>query len=123
MPSRISLLACTRPRNPLQSGLSPRFSLLLITEFGRLKQEEYDRNQLQWSYHRFLSKVNYQLHTDAIKDHLLLKLEATQGGPWLVYADEADLLNMAVFGQTAKEWREANPALAKSGNMRDHANL
>jgi hypothetical protein len=103
--------------------LSPRFSLLMITEFDRLKQEEYDRQNLTWSYHRFLSKINYRLHTDAIKDHLLPRLEATKGGQWLVYADEADLLNVAVFGLTAKQWREANPELAASGNMRDHADL
>ena len=103
--------------------LSPEFKFFLIREFQRLKAEEASRDKLDWSYRRFLSKVNYRLHTDAIKDHLLPKLEAIQGGPWLVYADEADLLNMAVFGQTAKEWREANPDLAKSGNMRDHADL
>lgn len=103
--------------------ISARFKIILIREFQRLKAEEASRDKLDWSYHRFLSKVNYRLHTDAIKDHLLPKLEATQGGQWLVYADEADLLNMAVFGQTAKAWREANPELAKSGNMRDHADL
>ena len=103
--------------------ISARFKIILIREFQRLKAEEASRTNLDWSYRRFLSKVNYRLHTDAIKDHLLPKLEATQGGPWLVYADEADLLNVAVFGQTAKEWREANPELAKSGNMRDHADL
>ncbi len=103
--------------------LSPEFKFFLIREFQRLKAEEASRDQLDWSYRRFLSKVNYRLHTDAIKDHLLPKLEATQGGPWLVYADEADLLNVAVFGQTAKAWREANPKLATSSNMRDHADL
>jgi hypothetical protein len=103
--------------------ISARFKIILIREFQRLKAEEASRDQLKWSYRRFLSKVNYRLHTDAIKDHLLPKLEATTGGPWLVYADEADLLNVAVFGQTAKEWREANPKLATSGNMRDHADL
>ena len=103
--------------------ISARFKIILIREFQRLKAEEASRTNLDWSYRRFLSKVNYRLHTDAIKDHLLPKLEATQGGPWLVYADEADLLNVAVFGQTAKEWREANPELATSGNMRDHADL
>lgn len=104
-------------------AISPAFKLILIREFQRLKADEASRTRLDWSYRRFLSKVNYRLHTDAIQDHLIPKLEATQGGPWLVYADEADLLNVAVFGLTAKEWREANPKLAASSNMRDHADL
>lgn len=103
--------------------LSPRFSLLMITEFDRLKAEESDRKQLQWSYQRFLSKVNYRLHTDSIRDHLIPKLQAAKPGKWLIYADEADLLNKAVFGLTAKEWREANPDLVSQGNMRDFADI
>lgn len=103
--------------------LSPRFSLLMITEFDRLKAEEYSRQQLEWSYQRFLTKVNYRLHTDSIRDHLIPKLQATQAGEWLVYADEADLLNKAVFGMTAKEWREANPELVPKGNVRDFADI
>jgi hypothetical protein len=103
--------------------LSPRFSLLMITEFDRLKSEEYNRKKLEWSYQRFLSKVNYRLHTDSIRDHLIPKLQATQPGQWLIYADEADLLNMAVFGLTAKDWRDANPELASQGNMRDFADI
>jgi hypothetical protein len=103
--------------------LSPRFSLLMITEFDRLKSEEYNRKKLEWSYQRFLSKVNYRLHTDSIRDHLIPKLQATQPGQWLIYADEADLLNMAVFGLTAKDWRDANPELATQGNMRDFADI
>ncbi|MEM7659756.1 MAG: KilA-N domain-containing protein [Bacteroidota bacterium] len=103
--------------------ISARFKIILIREFQRLKAEEASRDNLTWSYHRFLSKVNYRLHTDAIKDHLLPKLQASKGGQWLIYADEADLLNVAVFGLTAKQWREANPELAKSGNMRDYADL
>ncbi|MFK7923867.1 MAG: KilA-N domain-containing protein, partial [Bacteroidia bacterium] len=103
--------------------LSPRFSLLMITEFDRLKSEESDRQKLEWSYQRFLSKVNYRLHTDSIRDHLIPKLQAAKPGQWLVYADEADLLNKAVFGLTAKEWREANPDLVSQGNMRDFADI
>ena len=96
---------------------------MLIIEFQRLKDKENNQQQLEWSYRRFLSKVNYRLHTDSIKEHLIPKLEATQGGEWLIYADEADLLNMAVFGMTAKQWRVANPDLAKRGNIRDYADL
>lgn len=103
--------------------ISPRFKILLIREFQRLKSEEYSRQKLEWSYQRFLSKVNYKLHTNSIRDHLIPKLQATKAGEWLVYADEADLLNKAVFGLTAKEWRETNPKLAKKGNIRDYAEI
>lgn len=103
--------------------ISPRFKILLIKEFQRLKAEEYSKYKLHWSYHRFLSKVNYRLHTDSIKENLLPKLQVAKAGQWLVYADEADLLNKAVFGQTAKEWREANPKQALNGNIRDYADL
>jgi len=103
--------------------ISPSFRYLLIIEFQRLKDKENNQQQRQWSYRRFLSKVNYRLHTDSIKEHLIPKLEATQGGEWLIYADEADLLNMAVFGMTAKQWRETNPEQAQGGNMRDFADL
>lgn len=103
--------------------ISPRFKIVLIREFQRLKKDEYNRQKLNWSYQRFLTKVNYRLHTDSIRDHLIPKLKASKGGTWLVYADEADLLNMAVFGMTAKQWREANPELASNSNIRDHADL
>jgi hypothetical protein len=103
--------------------LSPEFKFYLITEFQRLKTEESDRRQLEWSYSRFLTKVNYRLHTDSIRDHLIPKLQEAKPGQWLIYADEADLLNKAVFGLTAKEWREANPKLATQGNMRDFADI
>lgn len=105
------------------AAISPEFKLLLIREFKRLKAEELDRQKLEWSYQRFLTKVNYQLHTDSIRDHLIPKLQAAQGGEWLIYADEADLLNKAIFGMTAREWREANPELAKKGNIRDYADI
>lgn len=105
------------------SWLSPEFKFYLIQEFQRLKAEESSRQQLEWSYQRFLTKVNYRLHTDSIRDHLIPKLQATKAGEWLVYAEEADLLNVAIFGQTAKEWREANPELAPNSNMRDHAEI
>ncbi len=102
------------------SWLSPEFKLYLIKEFQRLKDEEASTHALEWSFQRTLAKVNYRIHTDAIKEHLLppvlTRKQATQ-----VYASEADLLNMALFGQTAMEWRQKNPGL--SGNMRDQATL
>ena len=103
--------------------LSPEFKFYLIREFQRLKADEYDRQKLEWSYQRFLTKVNYRLHTDSIRDHLIPKLQATTSGEWLIYASEADLLNKAIFGMTAREWREANPELAQKGNMRDYADI
>ena len=102
------------------SWLSPEFKLYLIKEFQRLKEDENNR---QWDYQRFLTKVNYRLHTDTIRDHILPALQAPKNREWVIYADEADLLNMAVFGQTARQWREANPELAKNGNMRDYADI
>lgn len=103
--------------------ISPRFKLVLIKEFDRLKRQEYSLQQQKWDYQRFLTKVNYRLHTDTIRDHILPKLQTPKNKEWLVYADEADLLNMAVFGMTAKEWREANPEKAKKGNIRDDADI
>lgn len=103
--------------------ISPTFKLLLIKEFDRLKREELGHQKLQWDYQRFLTKVNYRLHTDTIRDHILPALQTPKNREWIIYADEADLLNMAVFGQTAKQWREANPELAKRGNVRDFADI
>ena len=98
--------------------ISPKFKLLLIKEFERLKQEE--QKQLGWSAKRELSKINYKIHTDAIKNNLIpQKLNKDQIN--FVYAEEADVLNMALFGMTAKEWREKNPNL--NGNMRDYASI
>ncbi len=100
--------------------LSPEFKLYLIKEFQRLKEVEAERQSLEWNVNRALSKINYRIHTDAIKEHLIPpSLTAKQQG--FVYADEADLLNVALFGSTAKQWREANPGL--EGNMRDHASV
>lgn len=100
------------------SWVSVGFKLYLIKEFQRLKADENDRLKLEWNLQRTLAKVNYHIHTDAIKENLVPKeLSKTQIS--LVYANEADLLNMALFGFTAKEWRDANPD--KSGNVRDHA--
>lgn len=100
------------------SWVSVEFKLYLIKEFQRLKETEFQ--QLGWDIRRNLSKVNYLIHTDAIKENLLPdKLTPQQIS--FVYASEADLLNMALFGMTAKQWRDENPKL--KGNMRDHANV
>lgn len=94
------------------------FKLYLIKEFQRLKEQEFQ--QLGWDIRRNLAKVNYLIHTDAIRENLipdtLMPQQTSQ-----VYASEADLLNVALFGVTAREWRDANPAL--KGNIRDHANV
>ncbi len=103
--------------------LSPPFQLYLIQEFQRLKKKEARSLNQNWDYHRFLSKINYRLHTETIREHILPALETSKNKEWTIYANEADLLNMAVFGQTAKAWREANPELAKKGNMRDFADV
>src|SRR5207249_11904009 len=100
------------------SWLSPEFKLYLIKEFQRLKEDENRRLSLAWNLNRTLSKLNYRIHTDAVKAHLIPAV-VTPAQAAIVYATEADLLNVALFGQTAKQWREANPDL--EGNMRDHA--
>ena len=100
--------------------LSPEFKLYLIKEFQRLKDDESQRLSLEWNFQRTLSKVNYKIHTDAIKERLIpAQLSASQKSA--AYASEADLLNVALFGVTAKQWRDANPA--QPGNMRDAATL
>jgi len=98
--------------------ISPKFKLLLIKEFERLKSEE--QKQLGWNAKRELSKINYKIHTDAIKKNLIPK-ELTKYETNVVYAEEADVLNMALFGMTAKQWRDKNPD--KQGNIRDYANI
>jgi len=98
--------------------LSPEFQIYLINEFQRLKEEE--QKQLGWSAKRELAKLNYHIHTDAIKQNLIPN-ELTPTQTSIIYATEADVLNMALFGQTAKQWRESNPEL--KGNMRDYANI
>ncbi|MGH8033916.1 MAG: KilA-N domain-containing protein [Lysobacterales bacterium] len=102
------------------SWLSPEFKLYLIQEFQRLKDEESRATSLEWSFQRTLAKVNYRIHTDAIKERLIPpRLTNAQTG--IIYASEADLLNVALFGTTAAQWRQANPG--QSGNMRDAATL
>ncbi|MDE6715060.1 MAG: KilA-N domain-containing protein [Muribaculaceae bacterium] len=98
--------------------ISPKFQLLLVKEYQRLKSEE--QKLLGWSAKRELSKINYRIHTDAIKIHLLPE-EVTREQALYVYADEADVLNVAMFGLTAKQWREANSEL--KGNIRDYASI
>jgi len=102
------------------SWISPQFKLYLITEFQRLKKEESNSLKLEWNLQRTLAKINYIIHTDAIKENLIPK-ELSKQQINFVYANEADLLNVALFGMTAKEWRGANPA-AKC-NIRDEASI
>lgn len=102
--------------------MSPRFQLLLVKEFQRLKDEETRRLNSEWDYRRFLSKANYSIHTDAVKNHVIPSLNVDKDKEWIVYANEADILSVAVFGYTAKQWKEANPKLHLQGlNMRDVA--
>lgn len=98
--------------------ISPKFQLLLVKEYQRLKAEE--QKMLGWTAKRELSKINYHIHTDAIKSHLIPK-EITPAQASIIYAEEADVLNVAMFGMTAKQWREANPDL--KGNIRDYATI
>ena len=105
------------------SAISPIFKLYLLKEYLRLKDEENDRLKLEWDAKRFLSKNNYLIHTDAIKNYVLPQSNHSKSTEWLVYADEADLLNVALFGCTAKEWRDANPVLAAKQNIRDFASI
>jgi len=100
--------------------ISPQFKIYLIKEFQRLKEDENSRLKLEWNLQRTLAKVNYQIHTDAIKENLIPK-EITKQQVNFVYANEADLLNVALFGITSKEWRLNNPD--NKGNMRDYATL
>ena len=98
--------------------LSAEFKFYLIKEFQRLKEEENSQNKLEWNLQRTISKINYRIHTDAIKENLIPK-EITKQQASFVYANEADLLNVALFGITAKEWRDKNPG--SKGNIRDEA--
>ena len=100
--------------------ISVEFKLFLIKEFQRLKEDENSRLSLAWNLNRTLSKLNHRIHTDAIKTHLIPAV-VTPAQAAMTYATEADLLNVALFGQTAKQWRDSNPAL--DGNMRDHATV
>ena len=103
------------------SWLSPEFKLYLITEFERLKTNEAYQKKIDWQANRILSKLNYVVHTDAVKTYIVPTL--TEEQKKFVYAEEADVLNVALFGMTAKEWRESNPELAKNGNIRNYTDL
>lgn len=106
------------------SAISPMFKLYLIKEYQRLKEIESNQFNLEWDVKRILSKANYSIHTDAIKNHIIPTLNVSKDKEWLTNADEADVLNVALFGCTAKQWREANPVLAKNNkNMRDFASI
>jgi hypothetical protein len=102
------------------SWVSAEFKLYLLKEFQRLKNEESDRLKLEWNYQRYLSKVNYLIHTDAIKENLIpAEIDKSQSA--MIYANEADVLNVALFGKTAKQWRDDNPN--EKGNVRDTATI
>ena len=98
--------------------ISPEFKIYIVKEFQRLKEEE--QKQLGWSAKRELSKINYRIHTDAIKRNIIPE-EVTPQQASIIYANEADVLNVAMFGMTAKQWREAN--VDKKGNIRDYATI
>lgn len=103
------------------SAISPVFKLYLIKEFQRLK--ELENKNKEWDVKRLLSKNNYLIHTDAIKNYILPQIDYYKDRSWLKYAEEADILNVIIFKTTAKEWRRLNPALAKYSNMRDYATI
>ena len=103
------------------SWLSPEFKLYVIQEFQRLKKNEAYQNKIDWHANRILSKVSYVVHTDAIKNIIVPTL--TDNQKKFIYAEEADVLNVALFGQTAKEWKINNPDLSKKGNIRDYTDL
>lgn len=105
------------------SAISPVFKLYLIKEFQRLKEEENNIRKLEWDAKRFLSKNNYLIQTDAVKHYIVPNCNYRDDLQWLPYAEEADLLNVALFGFTAKAWRESNPELAKRSNVRDYATI
>ena len=103
------------------SWLSPEFKLYLIREFQRLKKNESYRYKIDWTASRMLAKTNYHIHTNSIKQNIIPKL--TEEQKKYIYAEEADVINVALFGMTAKEWRKAYPDLAKDGNIRDYTDL
>lgn len=105
------------------SAISPVFKLYLIKEFQRLKEKENDLKKVEWDAKRFLTKNNYLIQTDAVKNYLIPKYNYRENLQWLPYAEEADLLNVALFGFTAKAWRDANPELAKNSNIRDYSSI
>ncbi len=104
--------------------ISPTFKLYLITEYQRLKEVETNQYNLEWNFKRIISKANYHIHTDAVKNYILPKKNYDKDREWIEYAKEADLLNIALFNCTAKDWRDVNPKYAKKGmNIRDIASI
>ena len=104
--------------------ISPTFKLYLITEYQRLKEVETNQYNLEWNFKRIISKANYHIHTDAVKNYILPEKNYDKNKEWLIYADEADLLNIVLFGCTAKDWRDANQQYANQGmNIRDIASI
>ena len=104
------------------SWVSPEFKLYIIQDYQRLKQDEQHKNALEWNVKRLLSKANYRVHTDAVKENLIPP-ELPEYRKGMVYADEADVLNVALFGKTAKEWRAEHPEVKKGENQRDYATI
>ena len=106
------------------SAISPVFKLYLIKEYQRLKEIESNQYNLEWNVKRILSKVNYSIQTDAVKNYILPEKKYTKENEWLAYAEEADVLNVALLGYSAKQWRDANPTLTLEGkNLRDIASI
>lgn len=106
------------------AAISPTFKLYLIKEYQRFKEIESNQYNLEWNVKRLLSKANYHIQTDAVQKHILPHKNYTKDKEWLALAEEADLLNVAIFYCTARDWREANPELAKKGlNIRDFASI
>ena len=105
------------------SAISPVFKLYLIKEYQRLKDAENDKLKIEWSAKRLLSKNNYLIHTDAVKNYIVPESKLSRNLEWIMYADEADLLNVIIFNCTAKAWRDSNPELAKKSNLRDYASI
>jgi hypothetical protein len=106
------------------SWISPTFKLYLITEYQRLKEVEHNQYNLEWNFKRVLAKTNYLIHTDAVKKFIIPERDYEKDKKWLIYAEEADLLNVALFNCTAKDWRDANPDFVKKGmNIRDIASI
>ena len=104
------------------SWISPEFKLYIIKDYQRLKEDENSRLSLDWNLRRTLSKTNYKIHTDAIKEHLIPE-DLSKKEQGFTYANEADVLNVALFGMTAKEWRDKNPNAKRGDNIRDSATL
>jgi hypothetical protein len=105
------------------SAISPVFKLYLIKEFQRLKEIENNKDNIEWDVKRVLSKNNYLIHTDAIKNYIVPHQELYDNRDWIIYANEADLLNVALFKCTAKQWRNEHADLAKNSNIRDFASV